>query len=118
MIRALALTAMLAGCAAIDHGSAPADWPQLKVIVLRTDQAGIDAFCPGGFMYFPIACMRPDFDRRECYVWLHHEASKFVEDHELDHCNGKDHALDSTLSDYFAAWKAKRVQAATGGSRP
>ena len=110
----LLIVAALAACTTIDqHKAAPADWPQLEVRehVVSTPEmiwrcyATLPLFMKlmGGV---PIACAF--VSESGCDIYVTGWTPQHVLEHEREHCAGRDHVGDSTLADWWAAYKAGR----------
>jgi len=89
---------------------APADWPKLRIEVeyLPADQIGI--ICGGLTIARPIAgCAYAYFVRGVCVIHINHSmrsnwiVATLAE--EIKHCNGQDHAGQTTLLDAWQRYK-------------
>lgn len=93
----VAALALLSACSSIDHQrGAPADWPQLHVVVHREGFMPCEPLLSG--------CAVADFCTRRCDVYLR-VAVPGLEAHERAHCAGLDHPGESTMAAAWAAYK-------------
>lgn len=111
--------AVAAGCATITHGEPPPDWPQLKRVELRTSLVEVQRLCaPARANMTPVAfalslglvaqCALINFLTSTCTKVRPIDETD-GDDHEEDHCAGKDHIGESVLADAWAGWKARKV---------
>jgi len=118
----LAALALLAGCTMpmMSDDPPPADWPELKVIVVTMDDSDVRAMCKGsGAVIFieSTACVIIAFGPRTCLIVesREHPMTPAARAHEgadgkRGHCQGVDHAGEDTLRRAWEAWKSKPVQ--------
>lgn len=96
-------------CASINYGSAPQDWPKLKIEVREVSQLEVIRRCSKySPLSVPLACAEVHFRTVTCVIWITKGAQKWVMDHEVGHCWGNDHHGESTLRDAWADFKVNR----------
>lgn len=110
----------LAGCATITHGDAPPDWPQLKRVEIRTSFLEVQRLCAVARANMtPIAmalsfglvaqCALINFSAGTCFKVRPIDETD-GDEHEEEHCQGKDHVGETVLRDAWQAWKTRQVQ--------
>jgi hypothetical protein len=104
---AVVVNGTLTGCAAIDmHAPSPSDWPDLMPVEHYVPHAEMRDRCSRyvGPFSSPEACAEIHFVERRCDMWFSADMppSRYVIEHERQHCQGYDHINDSTLRD---AWE-------------
>jgi hypothetical protein len=97
--RLLALLA--AGCSTIGHVKVEG-WPALEVVERYVPHAEMHARCKEyvtSTAMVPVACAQFDFVNARCYVWYNaeHPPSAATIAHERLHCQGYDHAGETTM---------------------
>lgn len=115
------ILAVLLGCATvISHQAAPDDWPQLERREVRVGFLEVQRLCAPARQNMSVAgwlwslglageCTLIDFDKRICWhVRPIDETDSGFDDHELEHCAGKDHVGESVLRDAWAAYKRSK----------
>lgn len=108
-MRALLLALLLAtgACTTIGHQPPPEDWPKLEARVHKVTPAERREACSvvRTAWYVTVeACAIIKFAARTCDIYLD---SEMFEEHEHEHCKGKDHMGSRYLAE---AWKAyKRI---------
>lgn len=118
MIICLAL-ALAAGCATVTHGEPPVDWPQLKHVEVRTGPIEVQRLCSPAranmtaltwalTLGLVMQCALIDFDAGTC-TKIRPIDETDGDEHEEEHCQGKDHVGESVLADALKAWKARKV---------
>ena len=109
---ALISLALLAGCAStLNSDSAPADWPELKVVTIIAPVDEMLAACTwNDVLLSDVACALIDFNRKLCTIVFRDDRPivASVMTHELGHCGGKDHPGEDTLRRAWEKWKSQR----------
>ena len=111
----VAFSLLLAGCTTIGHVPSPADFPQLKVVVHRVKVGELFEKCYpslstlvkalGGI---PEGCAWLHWDTGICNIYVRGDfPDQRILEHEVLHCEGRDHPGSSTIADGWAAWKAE-----------
>lgn len=102
------LTAYVPSCSTIG-GTAPDDFPDLEVRVVKVDAEGIRKHCgarPFNWLLGgTLACPVIDFRAGTCTIYTMSD-SAWVLDHERAHCKGFDHPGETAISDL---WKAHKL---------
>ncbi len=115
-MRFLALL-LLTGCGSlISHNPPPSDWPQLRVVIHKGTQMQVQKKCVKYLSPFNAVmslglvggCAEVNFRQKRCDIWVPHDVSQEVLDHEMEHCKGKDHPTESTMKDAWERYKAGR----------
>lgn len=120
LLALFAVAALAGGCAVIDRHEQVAGWPKLRIIEHYVPDDALRRRCakyvPLGLM--PEACAEFYFDRGECHVWYNADfrPQPYVIEHERLHCEGYEHAGDTTLRDVLARYNAQRRGPAVSGS--
>lgn len=115
-ILALAAVAIaLQGCATVYEHNAAKDWPKLTIRDNVVSGWQVQRHC---YQYvplalkllgvFPMACAEINFDARTCDIWRAYDASPEMIEHEQIHCAGGQHPGDTTLTDAWTAYKARK----------
>ncbi len=115
-----ALLAVLVGCATMidEHTAPPADWPQLKRQELRVSFLETQRLCaPAIASMTPVAlalslglvaqCVLIDFSRNTCTKVRPIDETD-GDQHEEEHCQGRDHIGETNLRDAWAAYKGSK----------
>lgn len=107
------LALLLTGCTTlattIDTSRAPPnDWPQLKVVVVKTDSAEVQRQCYATTAFVVAGCTTANFLKATCYIYLSTDNAAVIE-HEKMHCLGYDHPGESTMRDWWEKWKRSRA---------
>lgn len=105
----------ISGCATvISHEPAPADWPALTRSTHYVGIFELQRQCYSSIPLiwkllggFAMQCVQIDFAARTCTKYRP-ENTTDGDDHEEDHCDGRDHVGESTLRDAWAMYKASR----------
>jgi hypothetical protein len=107
---ALALAALAGGCAVIDRHEKVAGWPELRIVEHYVPDEAMRKRC-SKYALLPEACAEFYFDRGECHVWYSadYPPMPFVVAHERLHCQGYDHAGDTSMRDVLARYEAERA---------
>ncbi|HEX5129602.1 MAG TPA: helix-turn-helix domain-containing protein [Usitatibacter sp.] len=110
-----------AGCTAIGHQPAPADWPLLKHVEVRAKPVELIEACYAGVPAWQrvlgtvsLACAWINFENMTCTTFNEVDDHGPVYEHELEHCAGRDHYGDSSLADYWE--RHKRAMMAGGAT--
>jgi hypothetical protein len=105
----LAAILALGGCVAIGHKPPPADWPQLRVEIRKVPGTVVARECAKHIEIpqFINACAIVEFGKNLCTVWVSSDfPDEAVLEHELLHCDGRDHADEDTLARAWASWRS------------
>lgn len=114
IIYGFVIIATIAACTAIGHKEPPADWPKLDVSYHKVGFMELQSICGHGPLMLPLlqyfGCAWIHFDTMECRIYYasDDEYGRLAVEHELDHCNGKDHIGSSLLADAWAEFKKTR----------
>ena len=125
---ALAVLALLAGCATVidEHMPPPDGWPTLEMRTVYLGPVALEKKC---WKYQPlymkllgglvIQCVEANFEELTCTQYRPRDATD-GDAHEAEHCDGRDHVGESTMRDAWTAWlrsKGEAACAAAGGLR-
>lgn len=77
----------------------------VKVQIHRASMGEVNARCGG--MVLAFACAEVHFYSDTCHVWVATDDQMALE-HELEHCNGRDHVGSNSLRDAWERWKKVR----------
>jgi hypothetical protein len=108
----------LSGCVEIGHKPPPADWPKLRVEVHRVPGSVVVNECARHIDVptFINACAIVEFDKNLCTVWVSSEfPDAAVLEHELLHCEGRDHVGEDTFERAWASWRSGSGSKTSGG---
>ena len=112
---AAAISLLAAGCTTIGHEKVQG-WPRLEVVEHYVPYEAMAARCQKyvGFGMTPLACAEFDFVAHRCHLWFNESfAPRAVVEHERLHCQGYDHAGESTMRDFLAQhYRAGRTRPA------
>src|SRR5688572_2738635 len=108
------LALLLSGCGSmISNNPPPPDWPKLAISVHRVSFYEVLKRCSKYLT--PVnrvmglglvgGCAEINFAHVRCDIWIPHDADPLVLEHEMDHCAGKNHPGESTLTDAWEQWK-------------
>lgn len=112
--RSLPFVTLLVGCTTIGHVPAPTDWPKLTVVEHQVKGGELLQKCYSALPLWlkllggiPLGCAWVDFSKMTCDIYVPEGTPEGdqVLLHEREHCDGKDHATDSTLADAWRDWK-------------
>lgn len=109
--------ALAAGCATVTHGEPPADWPQLKRVEVRTGLLDVQRRCAlartnmtalawAMSLGLVMQCAIIDFAAGTCTKVRPIDETD-GDEHEEEHCQGKDHVGETVLRDAWTAWKTR-----------
>lgn len=115
-----ALLWLLTACATmISHEDPPRDWPSLKITIHYVGFFEVQRRC---YKYLsiwaklsgslPMQCAEINFAENTCNIWRPSNDTD-GDEHEIEHCRGKDHPGDRTLRDAWANYKATKSFAAS-----
>ena len=87
---------VLSACSSIDYSRRVEGWPELAVEVRRVSSAEVRDVCDKYSAAFSsaMACSEFLFAEHLCRIWLPNDlpgGSTFLEAHEREHCNGREH---------------------------
>jgi hypothetical protein len=105
------LSTFVSGCTVIGHQDAPSDWPALDIVKHSLSHKDMRDACSKWThpLASPEACAEIRFTENRCDVYLSADfPNASNEEHEYEHCRGKDHAGGTYLRDLWAKFKAAR----------
>ncbi len=109
---AIAMAALLSGCASIDSHSDPvAGWPNLTPVEHHVPNAEMRDRCG---IYLPVwsspeGCAIFRFDANECHIYVSADFPRpDVLEHERQHCEGRDHVGSTDMKAMLNDWKARQ----------
>ena len=98
----------IAACTTIGHAPPPDGWPTLKVTKHFVSNREMRDVCVKytGVGESPMACSEIDLKAGTCDIWLSKDFPvAFVEEHEDEHCKGRDHPGGHFIIDLIKAWR-------------
>lgn len=101
---------LLTGCTVINmHQEPPVDWPALTVKIMPVSYADTASACQWSLaktlLIGPISgCAVVNFNDMTCTVYLAAD-DEYVREHEIAHCQGRDHYGSTASRDLWAEWK-------------
>lgn len=116
-----AVLALLLGACTVIGGEPVPGWPKLEVVEHRVPHHVMRERCARyvGFGMSPEACAEFDFASSRCHVWFSADfpPPQYVVQHELEHCQGYEHAGESSLRAILADHQGSQ-SASRGASAP
>ena len=104
--------ALGAGCTMMDTHEKVAGWPQMRIVRHDVPDREMFARCSKytSWGFLPEACSEFYFDTGECHMWFSRDypPQPWVVKHEVEHCEGYEHAGDTSLRDILARYNAQK----------
>jgi hypothetical protein len=117
------LASLVAGCATVidEHMPPPDGWPTLETRTVYLGPIALEKKC---WKYQPlymkllgglaIQCVEANFDELTCTQYRPRDPTD-GDQHEAEHCEGRDHVGETTLRDAWAAWLRSKGEVACAG---
>jgi len=118
-----ACASLVGGCATMidEHMPAPDGWPTLEMRTVYLGPIDLEKKC---WKYQPlymkllgglaIQCVEANFDELTCTQYRPRDPTD-GDEHESEHCEGRDHVGENTMRDAWAAWLRSKGEAACAG---